>query len=154
MFKWKKSVKLKFKNPPKLNFDQAEYYVILKDICNRFILVELLWWCLEVCFEEVDTLVITNKDKSTTNGAQHICEVTLKRERYLYQRLPGNNSYLSHRIMNSFQRILRYIIIRLKPILLAPRCRRHGLKPPFKKLGRPCTIGTFSGLSRFFLYSL
>jgi len=37
----KKSVKLNFKNPPKMNVDQAEYYVALKEICNRFILVEL-----------------------------------------------------------------------------------------------------------------
>jgi len=33
---------------------------------------------LEVCFKEVNTLVIPNKDKSATNGTKHICKVTLE----------------------------------------------------------------------------
>merc|ERR1719154_105534 len=40
--------------------------------CDRFVL------CLEVSFKEVNALVITNKDKSAANGAQHICKVTLE----------------------------------------------------------------------------
>ena len=37
------------------------------------------------------------------------------------------NSYLSHRIKNSFSQIEKCTIISLKPVLLAPSCRMHGL---------------------------
>ena len=43
-------------------------------------------------------------------------------------KLYKKNSYLSHRVIDSFPWILKWKIVRLKPVLLAPRTRRPGLK--------------------------
>ena len=39
----------------------------------------------------------------------------------------GKNSYLFHRIIDSFPRILKSKIIRLKPVWLGPSCRKPEL---------------------------
>ena len=38
-----------------------------------------------------------------------------------------DNRYLAHRIIDSFQRVLKGKIIKLKPVLLSPGSRRPGL---------------------------